>query len=88
LTIKLTPYTEFVSHLLADNVSVTCSCLDAIASAPLPSLFPRKAGELVASTLICAFQCNARQIFNCQRSLDCETNRIPFSDTFASQKNS
>ena len=77
LTIKLTPFTEFVRHYLTGLTPV--SCLDAIASAPLPAFLP--AGELVASTLDCAFQCNARQIFNCQRSLFCETNRIPFSDT-------
>jgi hypothetical protein len=64
LTIKLTPFTEFVRHYLTGLTPV--SCLDAIASAPLPAFLP--AGELVASTLDCAFQCNARQIFNCQRS--------------------
>ena len=68
LTIKLTPYTEFVCRHYLASLS-PASCLDAIASAPLPSSFPAQAGELVASTLDCAFQCNARQIFNCQRSI-------------------
>jgi len=65
LTIKLTPFTEFVRHYQTGLTPV--SCLDAIASAPLPAFLP--AGELVASTLDCAFQCNARQIFFCQRSI-------------------
>jgi hypothetical protein len=43
-------------------------CLDAIASAPLPSPFRVQAGELVASASGCATECNAHQIFNCQRT--------------------
>src|SRR6476469_2881106 len=53
LSINLTSYTEFRS--------------DALLALPYQSL-SKSAGELVASTLVCAFQCNARQIFYCQRS--------------------
>jgi hypothetical protein len=44
LTIKLTPFTEFVSSKLnyQANISAYFSCLDAIASAPLPPLLPEK----------------------------------------------
>ncbi len=44
LTIKLTPFTEFVSSKLnyQANISAYFSCLDAIASAPLPSPFTEK----------------------------------------------
>src|SRR6476620_8071562 len=46
LTIKLTSYTEFRS--------------DALLALPYKSL-SKSAGELVASKLVCALQCNARQ---------------------------
>jgi len=44
LTIKLTPFTEFVRHYLTGLTPV--SCLDAIASAPLPAVSRRQVNLL------------------------------------------
>jgi hypothetical protein len=66
LTIKLTPFTESVFVVL---VFLPKRVLDAIASAPLPiPLFQRNWQVNLLHPLNCAFQWNARQIFNCQRS--------------------
>ena len=79
LTIKLTPFTEFVRHYLTGLTPV--SCLDAIASAPLPSSFAeeRQVNLLHLHWIVHSNVMPVR--YSIVKDRFCETNRIPFSDT-------
>jgi len=78
LTIKLTPFTEFVRHYQTGLTPV--SCLDAIASAPLPAVSRRQVNLLHLHWIVHSNVMPVR--YSIVKDRFCETNRIPFSDTW------
>jgi hypothetical protein len=86
LTIKLTPYTESVlsfiyRHYLPQNPYDPAACLDAIASAPLPSSFyrERQVNLLHLHAIVHSHVMPVR--YSIVKDRKYQTNRIPISDS-------